>query len=65
MRLRAPESFRTPQQQFSEEANRIRELAKEILVPAARDRLIEQACRLEGKAKLERWLSSPGLKPPQ
>ncbi len=55
----------TLQERLSSEANRLREKAKSLRPSAQRDHLMKKVEQLEAAAKIDAWLSSPGLQPPK
>jgi glycosyltransferase A (GT-A) superfamily protein (DUF2064 family) len=61
-RKRPDMSFQDRLQWFAAQA---REAAKSLPPGADRDRLAQQALENETAAKIDRWLSSPGLRSPK
>jgi hypothetical protein len=61
-RKRPDMSFQDRLQRFAAQA---REAAKSLPPGADRDRLAQQALENETAAKIDRWLSSPGLRSPK
>jgi hypothetical protein len=55
-------SFQDRLKRFAEQA---REAASQMPPGAARDRLAQQALENETAAKIDRWLSSPGMRGPK
>jgi len=52
-------------QRLTEEAQRLRKEAKGTPPGIDRERLIRQARQAETASHMQKWLSSPGLRPPQ
>jgi hypothetical protein len=62
-RIRA-EHDKTFQERLSEEARRLEREAATTPSEAYRDLLLRRVSQLEAASRLEKWLSSPGLRPP-
>lgn len=52
-------------QRLADQAKRLREEAKGMTPGIERDRLIRGARQAEVAARMNEWLSSPGLQPPK
>jgi hypothetical protein len=50
---------------LSEEAQRLRAKAKLLPPGAARDELIRKARQAEAGSRINKWITSPGLRPPE
>ncbi len=55
----------TLQERLSSEANRLRAEAKSLRPCARRDHLLRKVEQRDRAAKIDEWLSSPGLQPPK
>jgi hypothetical protein len=53
------------EERLSEESKRLREEAKLLPPGAARDEIIRKARQAETASRMNEWLTSPGLRPPQ
>ncbi|GAB1715383.1 MAG: hypothetical protein NTAFB05_04250 [Nitrobacter sp.] len=62
-RIRA-EHDKTFQERLSEEVRRLEREAATTPSDAYRDLLLRRVSQLEAASRLEKWLSSPGLRPP-
>ena len=54
----------TLEERLSEEAQRLRAEAKLLSPGAAQDELIRKARQAEASSRINKWLTSPGLRPP-
>jgi hypothetical protein len=61
MKRRRPQS---PEERFSEEAKRLRAEAKLLPPGVVRDEMIRRARKAEIASQLNKWITSPGLRPP-
>ncbi|WP_334395111.1 hypothetical protein [Bradyrhizobium sp. AZCC 2289] len=53
------------EERLSEEAKRLREKAKSLPPGAVREGLLRKARQAETASRINEWLSSPGLQPPE
>jgi hypothetical protein len=53
------------EERLSEESKRLREEAKSLPHGAAREALLRKARQAETASRINEWLSSPGLQPPE
>jgi hypothetical protein len=54
-----------PDQQLTEQAERLREEAQSTPHGIVREKLIRQARQAEAASHMREWISSPGLQPPR
>ena len=55
---------KTFQQRLAEEAHRLREAAQALSPGTAQELLLARARQAETAARVDQWLTSPGLQPP-